>query len=61
MGWEQLLAIQKEQAEAAQAERTRRPSACPEDGTPLDDDGTSLHCRFCGWMDPPSAAIGRPR
>lgn len=50
MSWEQLLAILHEQVEDVDQERSRRPSACPNDGTPLETapDG-SLHCPFDGW------------
>lgn len=50
MSWEQWLNILDEARERARQERTTPPSACPEDGTPLQaaPDG-SLKCRFCGW------------
>lgn len=52
MSWEQLLAIGREAAEIAREEKTRPPTACPNDGEPLTvaPDGT-LTCRFDGWTE----------
>lgn len=52
MSWNQLLDILHEGADAVREEKTRRPTACPNDGEPLESgpDGT-LHCPFDGWTD----------
>lgn len=50
MSWEQLIDIYREAAQEAQAERTRPPVACPNDGEPLvtGPDGR-LFCPYDGW------------
>ena len=40
MGWEQLLAIQKEAVAEARAERDRPPQTCPDCGEPLEAGGS---------------------
>lgn len=53
MAWEQLLSIYAEAAEERRADRARRPEACPNDGTPLEQGPQgSLHCPFDGWEWP---------
>lgn len=50
MSWEQLLAIRDEQRDAVIEEETRVPSACPQCGEPLLDDGHGgLRCPFDGY------------
>lgn len=46
-----LLAIYRLNAAFVREEQTRVPSACPNDGTPLETgpDGR-LHCRHDGWI-----------
>lgn len=53
MSWEQLQEILEDQQKEHSHERVRRPSACPNDGTPLeaDDDG-KLICPFDQWRWP---------
>lgn len=51
MSWEQLRTIYREGAAEYEAERAEPPTACPNDGEPLEtreSDGR-LHCRFDGW------------
>lgn len=53
MGYEDLLQILKEGREEQAAERSRIPSACPNDGTPLEPGPRGeLHCPFDGWQWP---------
>lgn len=50
MSWEQLLDIQREAAAYAETERSQPPTACPNDGIPLEQGPNGvLHCRFDGW------------
>jgi hypothetical protein len=58
MGWEQLIAISKEAREERERERSEPPSACPNDGEPLEYDEKRgvLHCPFDGYT-----VAGRPR
>ncbi|MCK9929432.1 hypothetical protein MXD62_19990 [Frankia sp. Mgl5] len=50
MSWEQLADILREARQLAQEDASAPPTACPDDGIPLEasHDG-GLHCRFCGW------------
>lgn len=50
MSWDQYLSIAKEAAQIRTEERSRPPTACPNDGEPLTTgpDG-KLFCRFDGW------------
>jgi hypothetical protein len=50
MSWEQLIAIAREAADEAAAERSRPPEACPLCGEPLDTSRRGiLFCPFDGW------------
>lgn len=50
MGFQDLLQILREQREEVEQERSQRPSACPNDGTPLETGPNGeLHCPFDGW------------
>lgn len=50
MGFQDLLQILRESRQEAEAERSRRPSACPNDGTPLKTGPNGeLYCEFDGW------------
>jgi hypothetical protein len=52
MGWEELIAIEREAVEVARQERAAPPTACPDDGTPLETGANGvLGCKFCGWRD----------
>jgi hypothetical protein len=53
VAWEQLLAIQQEAADLAQAELSAPPQACPNDGEPLREgpDGV-LFCPYDGYQWP---------
>lgn len=47
--WEGLTAIVDEYRQAIAEDRAMPPSACPEDGVPLETGPRGeLHCRFCG-------------
>jgi hypothetical protein len=50
MSWQQLLSILREARDEVEAEKTRPPTACPNDGEPLraGPDG-GLYCPFDGW------------
>lgn len=50
MSWETLIAIKRE-AEELDRRKDDPPTACPNDGEPLESgpDGT-LHCRFDGFV-----------
>lgn len=50
-GWYSYLDIIREAADEEAEQRTRTPTACPNDGEPLSagPDG-SLFCRFDGWV-----------
>lgn len=52
MSWRQLQSIYEEGAATAAAERAARPTACPNDGEPLQEgpDGY-LFCDFDGWNE----------
>jgi hypothetical protein len=51
MAWEQLLDIAREAAAEREAERGTPPSACPNDGEPLQEDPQGrLRCRFDGYV-----------
>ncbi len=53
MPHEQLLDILKNAKQIQQFERSRIPSACPNDGTPLEEGPNGeLHCKFDGWIYP---------
>ncbi len=47
--WYSLLDITREAAAIAQAERSRAPVACPNDGEPLQSHRGILHCPFDGF------------
>jgi uncharacterized Zn finger protein (UPF0148 family) len=48
MGWHALLEIVKEQKQEVEDARRTPLSACPDDGTPLEEHRGVLHCNFCG-------------
>lgn len=51
IGWDTLLSIAKESRDEARAYRSTPPTACPNDGEPLQSGpGGSLHCSFDGWV-----------
>lgn len=51
MSWEQLLSIYKQQAEDVRDEATKVPTACPNDGQPLQTGPNGeLFCDFDGWQ-----------
>ena len=52
MSWEQLLDIAREAEAERRAAESAVPTACPDDGIPLESnkDG-DLHCSFCGWRN----------
>lgn len=51
MGWYQLLDIINDNRQRQEMERNTPPSACPNDGEPLEQGvGGTLHCRFDGWV-----------
>lgn len=51
ISWEQLLDITREAREYAEAEREEEPTACPNDGEPLERDPNGrLRCHFDGWI-----------
>lgn len=50
MSWEQLLDIAREAAADRDDERDRPPTACPNDGEPLQEGPQGqLFCPFDGW------------
>lgn len=51
MSWQGLVSILTDAALQVRSERSRRPMACPHDGTPLQagPDG-NLYCPFDGWQ-----------
>lgn len=52
MSWESLRQVYEEAKQLREDERRRRPVACPDDGTPLENGPRGeLHCRHCGWTD----------
>ena len=53
MSWEQFQAITERRREELEHERTRKPTACPNDGHPLmiGPEG-KLRCPFDGWEPP---------
>ena len=63
MGWQALLEILAENRQEVEQENTRRPAACPNDGSPLEQVNGILHCRFDGWTWPLGAdpTLRRPR
>lgn len=53
MGWDTLLDIMAQAREDSNRARTEPPSACPNDGEPLEPGpGGVLHCRNDGWQYP---------
>ena len=52
MSWQTLLDIRKEAAAEYAADRRDPPTACPNDGEPLEQVEGQLHCRFDGWTWP---------
>lgn len=50
--WWGLLNIYREAEQLKLDSDTRRPVACPRDGTALDAGVNGiLHCALCGWLD----------
>jgi hypothetical protein len=50
MSWQELLDITTDAVARADAERSQPPTACPNDGEPLEQGPNGiLHCRFDGW------------
>lgn len=47
-GWYDLLSIYQEQVEDLKR-NDARPSACPHDGTPLQEGPNGLFCPWDGW------------
>lgn len=47
----ELLYILKEARRAAEEDRAQPPTACPNDGEPLERARGVLHCPFCGKTD----------
>jgi hypothetical protein len=53
MPWEQLVSIAEEAAAERRAAQSQPPTACPNDGEPLEQGPAgTLHCRFDGWQYP---------
>lgn len=53
MSWEQLSDIYREARELKELELSEPPTACPNDGTPLEEGPRGqLHCRFDGYRWP---------
>jgi hypothetical protein len=53
MAWEQLTGIMRVARDEAEYDRRRVPSACPNDGEPLQaGPGGVLHCISDGWQYP---------
>jgi len=52
MAWETLLATLKERRDDYRTDRATPPTACPNDGQPLDAVGGKLHCPYDGWTWP---------
>jgi hypothetical protein len=53
MAWEQLAAVMAQARDEARDALTRIPSACPNDGEPLQQGpGGVLHCVNDGWQYP---------
>jgi hypothetical protein len=51
VSWEQLLDVQREAALLAATEAARPPSACPNDGEPLESGPSGeLHCPWDGYI-----------
>lgn len=51
MSWEELLAVFRTDAEEQATEDATPPTACPNDGEPLEGGPNGeLHCRFDGWI-----------
>ena len=56
MSWDQLLPIKQDRRAEAEKDKTVAPSACPNDGTPLNGGpGGTLHCPYDGWQWPRDA------
>jgi hypothetical protein len=56
MGWQQLADIYRTAADEYAEQRVEPPTACPNDGQPLEPGpGGVLHCRFDGWQWPRDA------
>lgn len=52
MSWDQLRAIAQANRESYQREQRDRPTACPNDGQPLQEDKDGiLRCNFDGWSE----------
>ncbi len=57
MAWDDLLAILRERRTEFQRTRTEPPTACPNDGEPLQvSPRGGLFCPFDGWRWPRDAA-----
>lgn len=50
MSWEQLTAIYETAAAEQEAADSVAPTACPNDGEPLEEREGVLHCPFDGWV-----------
>lgn len=63
MSWWQLVSIYKEFGSIAKQEAQARPTACPNDGQPLQSKGSILHCPFDGytWPESESTRKGKRR
>lgn len=49
MAWSELTSMLREAAADDDTARNTPPTACPNDGEPLEaGPGGRLHCRFCG-------------
>lgn len=50
-GWETLRSIAQRNREYEREERSEQPTACPNDGEPLETNARGeLHCRYDGWI-----------
>lgn len=50
--WDTLLAIRKDAIAEYRADRRNPPTACPNDGEPLQSRDGKLHCPYDGWTWP---------
>jgi len=51
MSWRSLLSIYREAEAEDEATEDQPPTACPNDGEPLEEGpGGVLHCGFDGWI-----------
>lgn len=53
MSWRSLISIYRAAEEEREAEDAWPPTACPNDGEPLEEGPRGeLHCTFDGWIWP---------